>query len=650
MEAMKTTLLAYSRQLLQWSQAAAHVSQEWGGLYSHSSSRAQSLHTFGAGQSRVSRASLSLYKDSYGWDVLKVFDDWEGDAARVTADIDKTAKAREQVAALDEKVRSLRAAKERRVKRGEVLDKKEEAQLEGSEAMLDKYNVLLSNMRLNLDKNLAQFFEARYAVLDKAFVRFMEIQGEFFREGAAASATYQGIIDNYRRRFPRPARTASGAEENQFGPTPDPSSPLPTVNGQNGDASDMLNLSGSPAAAQAAAAPARSRSTPPQQLDSHAHAHPHAHPHAHRRPSPPAAAPAPVEDSGSDASDSDSGSDSDDERTDSSDEDEPAPRRPIGAAGSGAPAPRPTEPVIDLFNFPADAAPAQTKPASAAPAHRANKPSAAAEDDLSDFFGSGAAKPAASSNSSAQHSGQGSNHHHHGHRNHHASPDFEFDFSGGGGSAAQSAKLPQSVSTPALSAKKNDLLSFDPFAMSSPPAKSGGGGSSGGAAAAAAAPAKARSTSPAPAAPGTSTSGMVNAYIPPTHRLDEHIAEQQELKVAQLKAAEEAAESALEARRSAEGDLEATLSAWEFNKDGNKKNIRNLLSSVHTVLWPNSGWKPISFADLIDFTAIKKAHMKVIRVVHPDRLTDATPEQMVIALRVFDVLNTAFDQFKETGN
>ena len=353
-----------------------------------------------------------------------------------------------------------------------------------------------------------------------------------------------------------------------------------------------------------------------------------------------------MEDSGSDASDSDSGSDSDDERTDSSDEDEPTPRRPIPAAASGAPAPRPTEPVIDLFNFPGDAAPAQTKPASAAPAHRANKPSAAAEDDLSDFFGSGsAAKPAASSSNSSAQPQQGNNHHHHGHRSHHASPDFDFDFSGGG-NAAQSAKLPQSVSTPALSAKKNDLLSFDPFAMSSPPAKSSSSSSSSGAAA----PAKARSTSPPPAAPGTSTSGMVNAYIPPTHRLDEHIAEQQELKVAQLKAAEEAAESALEARRSAEGDLESTLSAWEFNKDGNKKNIRNLLSSVHTVLWPNSGWKPVSFADLIDFTAIKKAHMKVIRVVHPDRLTDATPEQMVIALRVFDVLNTAFDQFKETGN
>jgi len=65
----------------------------------------------------------------------------------------------------------------------------------------------------------------------------------------------------------------------------------------------------------------------------------------------------------------------------------------------------------------------------------------------------------------------------------------------------------------------------------------------------------------------------------------------------------------LEARREVENNLEAQLFAWETNKDGTwRKNIRNLLSSVHTVLWPNSGWKPVSFADLIDFNAIKKAH------------------------------------------
>jgi hypothetical protein len=199
MEGMKGTLLAYSRQLLQWSQAASQVSQEWSGLYSAATSRAQSLATFSTQQARIERAAFALYKDTYGWDVLSVFDDWEAETARVLADIDKTSKAREHVNSQDEKVRRLRADKERRAKRGEALERKEEQMLESHEAMLDKYNVSLSNMRLNLDKNLAAFFEQRFATLDKAFVRFMEIQLEFFREGVQASQAYEQIIGNYRK-------------------------------------------------------------------------------------------------------------------------------------------------------------------------------------------------------------------------------------------------------------------------------------------------------------------------------------------------------------------------------------------------------------------------------------------------------------------
>jgi len=78
-------------------------------------------------------------------------------------------------------------------------------------------------------------------VLDRAFVRFMEIQIDFFREGLSASQNYQSIIDNYRKRFPRTAskqqiqQQQGGATQprvqasggNQYGPTPDALSPLP---------------------------------------------------------------------------------------------------------------------------------------------------------------------------------------------------------------------------------------------------------------------------------------------------------------------------------------------------------------------------------------------------------------------------------------
>ena len=593
---MKGTLLAYSRQLLAWSQSAAQVSQEWGALYAHSATRAQSLSTFTTNQSRIERCALGLYKDTYGWDILKVFDDWESEAQRVLGDIAKTEKARDQVSGLDEKVRSLRAAKERRLKSGGTLDKKEETSLESNEAMLDKYNVLLSNMRFNLDKNLAQFFEQRFGVLDRAFVRFMEIQIEFFRESAAASANYQSIVDNYRKRFPRAAKGAEdgGANPGQYGPTPDVMSPLPAVashaaaNGVHDH--DVLNL---PITQQP-----RSKSTPPeengvqqqqqaQRKPAHVHHAHHAQHAAHNdRPRRPThhmgSAPIDADDSGSDSDTSSSESDHD--HTDSSDDEhhDATPKQPTPArrVTSG-------EPVLDLL-WGSDSPPAKKQPVNSKtlPASLSSKPQQPAEDTLLDFFtpGSGASAPppsaAAAGNkkpsptSAAATTGRAAAHT--------ASPaDF---FSAGGSShnlSAPNSKLPQSVSSPALNnvahASKQKAAApldpFDPFSAPSPMAAPAASSSSSGSSSASAGSSSSRPTrshSPPPNAPGTSQSGLVNAPQVATHALNDHIEEQQRLKIKQLQEAQEAEEAALEARRNAEGGLEATLTAWECNKDGTR--------------------------------------------------------------------------------
>lgn len=598
MDSMKGTLLAYSRQLLAWSQSAAQVSQEWGALYAHSATRAQSLSTFTTNQSRIERTALGLYKDTYGWDILKVFDDWESEAQRVLGDIAKTEKARDQVSGLDEKVKSLRAAKDRRLKSGGTLDKKEETALESNEAMLDKYNVLLSNMRLNLDKNLAQFFEQRFGVLDRAFVRFMEIQIEFFRESAAASANYQSIVDNYRKRFPRAAAGSKGAEDGganpgQYGPTPDVMSPLPAVasHASNGvHDNDVLSLP---------MQQPRSKSTPPeengvqQQSQQRKPAPVQHHQHAahHDRPRRPThhmgSAPIDADDSGSD-SDTDS-SESDRDHTDSSDDEHDAtPKKP-------APAPRVTsgEPVLDLL-WGSDSPPAKKPPVNSKtmPASLKQQP---AEETLLDFFtpGSGSSAPppsaaAASGNkkpspTAASTAGRAAPKQ----SAHTASPaDF---FSAGGSSHnlnAPNSKLPQSVSSPALNVAHAGsgagskqkaaapLDPFDPFSAPSPMAVPAASSSSSSSAASSSRPT--RSHSPPPNAPGTSQSGLVNAPQVATHALNDHIEEQQRLKIKQLQEAQEAEEAALEARRNAEGGLEGTLTAWECNKDGTR------VSGAHT--------------------------------------------------------------------
>jgi len=533
---------------------------------------------------------------------------------------------------------------------------------------------------------------------------------EFFRECSNNAERCSTIVENYRKRFPRggmksktmAAPLTSSAGTMPSDPTAPSVSPLPGTASEQGTA-DLLNLHVSPTPLGGSASyptqdiPARSRSTPPQSngvAPQRAAAQP-----SHRN----------VREESESDSDSDSGSD--DDASSSSDDDTPAHSRNGSISQPAAAKQAPAQMDLFHIPDASPTSTAKKPSASPSPPASKPRAQPPPEESIVDFFGGAAhttlsAQPVSTSSQQPKSTSSGSTHSHTSSTSSAVSPtsevDFSFDFSGGSSSSSSSSTannnnkhLPQSVSTPSLnsnfisgldpmhsdtsasnkgvsqssaqrsqqqqqkSKKGDDLLSFDPFGMGSvSPARPQPSPSNRIAAPqsipsfstpslASPDPSRIRSNTPPPAEPGSTQSGLATAYIPPTHQLEDHIKERQQAKIEEMRAREAAVENELEARRQAERELEATLSAWECTKDGVKKNIRNLLSSVHTVLWANSGWKPVSFADLIDFNAIKKAHMKVIRVVHPDRLTNATPEQMVIALRVFDSLNTAFDEFKQ---
>lgn len=40
-------------------------------------------------------------------------------------------------------------------------------------------------------------------------------------------------------------------------------------------------------------------------------------------------------------------------------------------------------------------------------------------------------------------------------------------------------------------------------------------------------------------------------------------------------------------------------------------NVRALLSTLHTVLWDNSGWQPLGMTDLVEPNRVKRSYMKV---------------------------------------
>ncbi|KAI8807537.1 hypothetical protein BJ742DRAFT_811963 [Cladochytrium replicatum] len=81
-------------------------------------------------------------------------------------------------------------------------------------------------------------------------------------------------------------------------------------------------------------------------------------------------------------------------------------------------------------------------------------------------------------------------------------------------------------------------------------------------------------------------------------------------------------------------------------KSGKEENLRALLSSLHTVVWPELEWKTINLSEILQPQQVKVKYMRAVAKLHPDKLSNITVEQKLIANSVFAVLNKAWDAFK----
>jgi len=93
--------------------------------------------------------------------------------------------------------------------------------------------------------------------------------------------------------------------------------------------------------------------------------------------------------------------------------------------------------------------------------------------------------------------------------------------------------------------------------------------------------------------------------------------------VKRLREANAAAEAASDEAFALTDVVDARLTAW---KSGKADNLRALLASLDSVLWPDSGWKKVGMADLVMPPRVKIIYMKAIAKVHPDKVCcDETP-------------------------
>lgn len=97
--------------------------------------------------------------------------------------------------------------------------------------------------------------------------------------------------------------------------------------------------------------------------------------------------------------------------------------------------------------------------------------------------------------------------------------------------------------------------------------------------------------------------------------------------VRKLREANAAAEKADDEKFALNDQVDARLTAW---KGGKSDNLRALLGSLDTVLWPEAGWKKVGMSDLIIPGKVKIIYMKAIAKVHPDKVC-------LVFIRGFDV-------------
>jgi hypothetical protein len=92
--------------------------------------------------------------------------------------------------------------------------------------------------------------------------------------------------------------------------------------------------------------------------------------------------------------------------------------------------------------------------------------------------------------------------------------------------------------------------------------------------------------------------------------------------------------------------LEPKIKAWS-EEHGKKKQLRALLASMHTVLWPDAKWTQISIGDVLDDSKVKKFYHKATLVVHPDKTQSLPADERFLSKRIFDALTQAKTEFDE---
>lgn len=87
--------------------------------------------------------------------------------------------------------------------------------------------------------------------------------------------------------------------------------------------------------------------------------------------------------------------------------------------------------------------------------------------------------------------------------------------------------------------------------------------------------------------------------------------------VKKLQTAYQAQEQEEQAKADLKDTIDARLNTW---KGGKETNVRALVASLDTVLWPELGWQKVGMHELVTPGQVKVRYMKAIAKLHPDKV------------------------------
>lgn len=88
--------------------------------------------------------------------------------------------------------------------------------------------------------------------------------------------------------------------------------------------------------------------------------------------------------------------------------------------------------------------------------------------------------------------------------------------------------------------------------------------------------------------------------------------------VDRVREANQAAEAEAQQKHELKDVVDAKLAVW---KNGKEANIRALIASLETVLWPELGWQKVGMHELVTPSQVKIRYTKAIAKLHPDKVS-----------------------------